>query len=121
MRDPVDNAILAAAVDASLPLAESLFREMREKTRDVEGVSREPYGPGEQAAIDALVAVAHSLEMETATDPFGNLYMTLPGTRRSEPRWIVGSHVDSVPRGGNFDGFAGVVAGLVAVGALRRT
>ena len=33
---------------------------------------------------------------------------------------IVGSHLDSVPHGGNFDGAAGVVAGLVAVAALQR-
>ena len=35
-------------------------------------------------------------------------------------RVIVGSHLDSVPHGGNFDGAAGVVAGLVAVAALQR-
>jgi beta-ureidopropionase / N-carbamoyl-L-amino-acid hydrolase len=33
---------------------------------------------------------------------------------------VVGSHLDSVPHGGNFDGAAGVVAGLVAIAALRR-
>ena len=32
---------------------------------------------------------------------------------------MIGSHLDSVPHGGNFDGAAGVVAGLVAVAALQ--
>ena len=117
MRNP---AAIAESAVACMPLAEKLFSEIRNRTRDEAGVSREPYGPGEQAAIDALSAVARSLELETAADPFGNLYLTLPGARRDAPRWMVGSHVDSVPRGGNYDGFAGVVAGIVAVAALRR-
>ncbi len=32
---------------------------------------------------------------------------------------VIGSHLDSVPHGGNFDGAAGVLAGLAAVAALR--
>ncbi len=46
--------------------------------------------------------------------------MTLPGRDRAAPSVIAGSHLDSVPHGGNFDGAAGVVAGLVAIAALRR-
>src|SRR5262245_61497562 len=113
-------AALAESVNASLPLAEKLFGDMREKTRDEAGASRAPYGAGEQAAGDAVSAVAQSLGLESGADPFGNLYLTLPGAKRDAPRWMVGSHVDSVPRGGNYDGFAGVVAGIVAAAALRR-
>jgi N-carbamoyl-L-amino-acid hydrolase len=46
--------------------------------------------------------------------------MTLPGRDRSVPRILIGSHLDSVPQGGNFDGAAGVVAGLSALSALRQ-
>ena len=46
--------------------------------------------------------------------------MTLPGRDRSAPRIIMGSHLDSVPQGGNFDGAAGVVAGLCVLSALKR-
>ena len=46
--------------------------------------------------------------------------MTLPGRDPAAKRVVVGSHLDSVPHGGNFDGAAGVVAGLVAVAALQR-
>ena len=41
--------------------------------------------------------------------------MTLPGKDRRAPRILIGSHLDSVPQGGNFDGAAGVVAGLCAL------
>jgi N-carbamoyl-L-amino-acid hydrolase len=46
--------------------------------------------------------------------------MTLPGRDRAAPVLVIGSHLDSVPHGGNFDGAAGVLAGLAAVGALRQ-
>ena len=81
---------------------------------------RESYGPGEQAAHDIMRAAAGKIGLEVAVDAIGNLMMTLPGRDRSVPRILIGSHLDSVPQGGNFDGAAGVVAGLSAVSALRQ-
>src|SRR5260370_23641392 len=46
--------------------------------------------------------------------------MTLPGRDRSAPRIVMGSHLDSVPQGGNFDGAAGVVAGVSVLSAMKR-
>jgi N-carbamoyl-L-amino-acid hydrolase len=46
--------------------------------------------------------------------------MTLPGKDRAAKRIIMGSHLDSVPQGGNFDGAAGVIAGLCAVSGMRQ-
>jgi N-carbamoyl-L-amino-acid hydrolase len=45
--------------------------------------------------------------------------MTMPSRNRNLPRLMVGSHLDSVPQGGNFDGAAGVAAGLSAIAGLR--
>lgn len=112
---------LAAAVDDAMPLAESLFETVRAKTADTVGVSREPYGAGEQIAVDTIVDAGRSLDLEIGRDPYGNVYLTLPGEDRAAPGWLVGSHVDSVPRGGNYDGYAGVVAGVTAIAACRRS
>lgn len=103
-----------------MPLAQALFEEVRSKTADEVGVSREPYGKGEQLALDALTRAAGELGLEKRADPFGNLYLTLPGSDRAAPAWLTGSHVDSVPSGGNYDGFAGVVAGITAAAAFLR-
>jgi beta-ureidopropionase / N-carbamoyl-L-amino-acid hydrolase len=111
---------LSAAVQASMPLAQALFDEVREKTAAEAGVSREPYSEREQLALDVLARTARDLDLETRCDPFGNLYLTLGGRDRTAPAWITGSHVDSVPSGGNYDGFAGVVAGITALAAFRR-
>jgi N-carbamoyl-L-amino-acid hydrolase len=118
---PLSAKRLVAAVEASMPLAQSLFDDARAATADTMGVNREPYGNGEQAALDLLGRAAGELDLEQRTDPFGNLYLTLPGVDRTAPAWLTGSHADSVPSGGNYDGFAGIVAGITALAAFRRS
>ncbi len=114
-------ARLIDAVEASMPLAQTLFDEARARTAREVGVSREPYGEGEQLALDLLTRAAGDLGLEKRADPYGNLYLTLAGADRAAPAWLAGSHVDSVPGGGNYDGFAGVVAGITALAAFRRS
>jgi N-carbamoyl-L-amino-acid hydrolase len=46
--------------------------------------------------------------------------MTLAGTDRTAKQIVLGSHLDSVQQGGNFDGAAGVLAGLATVSGMRR-
>jgi N-carbamoyl-L-amino-acid hydrolase len=111
---------LGQAIDESSQLPEDLFAELRRRTADGAGVTRASYGPGEQIAHDLLADAARALDLEISTDAARNLYMTLPGERRDLPSWITGSHLDSVPNGGNYDGAAGVVAGITALAGLRR-
>jgi N-carbamoyl-L-amino-acid hydrolase len=103
-----------------LALAEHLFSVLREQTFDGVGITREAYGPGERVAHALVAEQAAALGLEIAIDPAGNMLLTLPGHDRAAPRVVIGSHLDSVPRGGNFDGAAGVLAGLAAVSGMRR-
>lgn len=112
---------LTSAVDGAMVLAERLFTDLRTHTAAEEGVSRESYGAGEQYAHDQVAAAAASLALEIAVDFAGNLYLTLPGRDRTLPGWITGSHLDSVPNGGNYDGAAGVIAGVAALAAMRSS
>jgi N-carbamoyl-L-amino-acid hydrolase len=107
-------------VRPDLDLASSLFDRLSHATRQGRGIVRDSYGPGEQAAHDIMRGAAETLGLEVAADALGNLMMTLPGRDRAAPRLIMGSHLDSVPQGGNYDGAAGVVAGLCALSSLRR-
>ncbi len=111
---------IGAAVAAQRELASTLFDRLRLDGLDEPGVSRDPYGPGEQRAHVTVTEVAQQLGLRIEHDAAANLYMTLPGRDPTARRVVVGSHLDSVPHGGNFDGAAGVVAGLVAVAALQR-
>jgi len=111
---------MSGAPQPDLDLAASLFDELSRATRRGRGIARDSYGSGEQAAHDIMRSAAGAIGLEVAVDAIGNLTMTLPGRERSAPRIIMGSHLDSVPQGGNFDGAAGVVAGLSVVAAMRR-
>ena len=101
-------------------LATSLFTRLRAGSEDPPGVTRASYGCGERMAHELARSVAQSLRLEIGADFAGNLYMTLPGVDRLAPSVMMGSHMDSVPHGGNYDGAAGVVAGLVALARWRR-
>jgi N-carbamoyl-L-amino-acid hydrolase len=98
----------------------ALFEALRAGSRDGEGVTRDTYGPGEQFAHRLIAEHAQAIGLETRRDHAANLFMTLPGYDRAEPCLMTGSHLDSVANGGNFDGAAGVLAGLVAIHALQR-
>ena len=112
---------LAAAVAAQTDFAADVFDRLRACSVDVRGVTRASYGEGEQAAHALMAEIARELGLEIDQDPAANTYMTLPGQDRSAPVRMVGSHLDSVPQGGNFDGAAGVVSGLTAIRAFNST
>jgi N-carbamoyl-L-amino-acid hydrolase len=101
-------------------LAEHLFTVLREATSDGVGITRDSYGVGESTALDIVETAAHADGLETNRDAAANLVVTLPGTDPALPFLACGSHLDSVPRGGNYDGAAGVIAGLMALVRLRH-
>lgn len=101
-------------------LAAELFDGLRAGSVDGEGVTRDAYGPGERMAHALVRAAADRIGLETTVDVAGNMYMTLPGADRAARRIILGSHLDSVRQGGNFDGAAGVLAGMAAVSGMKR-
>jgi N-carbamoyl-L-amino-acid hydrolase len=110
----------AYTIQLDMELATTLFEQLERATRRGRGIERDTYGAGEQAAHDIMRAAALQIGLEISIDAIGNLTMTLPGADRSAQRILMGSHLDSVPQGGNFDGAAGVVAGLCALSTLRK-
>ncbi|MDE0392022.1 MAG: Zn-dependent hydrolase [Rhodospirillales bacterium] len=114
-----DARALRAAVEARLPLAAALFDEIREASADSAGVTRPAWSEKDQFAARRIAEAAGALGLETAYDHAGNLYCTLPGRDRAAPAVLTGSHTDSVPTGGHYDGLAGAVAGLVVLAAFR--
>jgi len=117
--DAPDPHTIRATVQAQRGAMETLFAQLRQDGLDEPGVSRDPYGAGEQRAHTTVTKAAEALGLEIGHDDAANLYMTLPGRDRSAPVLVIGSHLDSVPHGGNFDGAAGVLAGLAVVMSLK--
>ena len=115
----MDSETIRAAIQAQGATMQALFDQFRQDGLDEPGVSRDPYGAGEQRAHATVTKAAEAMGLEIAHDDAANLYMTLPGRNRDAPVLVIGSHLDSVPHGGNFDGAAGVLAGLATVGVLQ--
>jgi N-carbamoyl-L-amino-acid hydrolase len=118
----IEATAVARAVRSQRSEVGRLFDALRAGSPDPsgQGVCRDTYGAGEQFAHRLIEDLARTRGLLVARDAASNLYMTLPGRDRSLPRLMTGSHLDSVGNGGNYDGAAGVVAGLVAIEALNR-
>lgn len=76
------------------------------------GVDRQALSAGEIEAWRLLLAWAEVAGLEPSTDPAGNLFLTRPGRDRTLPPALIGSHIDTQPNGGKFDGAFGVLAAL---------
>ena len=102
-----------------IDLAVRLFEELRLRTGTDRGITRASYGLGEQIAHDMARREALKLGLDVATDAGCNLYMTMRGCDEG-PAVLIGSHLDSVPMGGNFDGAAGVLLGLAVLSGYAK-
>lgn len=104
-----------------LEFSKKIFDDIRAMSADVQGVTRQAFSAKETEVLDYLTKIGQSLQLEITPDRAGNMWMTLPGKDRSLPAFVAGSHVDSVPQGGNYDGLAGVTAALTVAWWMRQT
>lgn len=107
--------------EPDIALAEALFHQLAAHTRTGRGIVRDSYGAGEAYAHDLVRQSARDLGLDVQVDCAGNTYALLAGRDRSAPMLLMGSHLDSVPQGGNYDGAAGVLAGLAVLSGLRKS
>jgi N-carbamoyl-L-amino-acid hydrolase len=89
------------------------------------GVRRLALSPTDKAARDWFVGQCRDAGCEVTVDGTGSIRALRPGTDNARPPVACGSHLDTQPTGGRFDGALGVVAGLEIVRTLndagRRT
>jgi beta-ureidopropionase / N-carbamoyl-L-amino-acid hydrolase len=84
------------------------------------GVNRAAFSFQDRAARRLLYGWASELGFQASQDSIGNLFLRYPGQNSSLAPVLTGSHLDSQPSGGRFDGVYGVLAGLEAVAALAN-
>jgi len=82
------------------------------------GVNRPCLTPLDREARRKLIGWAGAMGASVSVDPAGNLFLRLEGEDPSLPPVLTGSHMDSQPEGGRFDGIYGVLAGLEAIEAV---
>jgi N-carbamoyl-L-amino-acid hydrolase len=99
--------------------AAELFESVRKVSAARLGVTRPSYSEAETAAMAVLASHASSMGLATRYDAAANLVVELAGAPQGKPAYWMGSHLDSVPEGGNFDGLAGVVAGILCLNKAK--
>ncbi|MCR0980692.1 M20 family metallo-hydrolase [Roseomonas populi] len=84
------------------------------------GVNRACLTPLDREARRLLISWAEGLGLTVSVDEIGNLFLRHEGTDAAAAPVLTGSHMDTQPNGGRFDGIWGVIAGLEAVQAIRE-
>jgi beta-ureidopropionase / N-carbamoyl-L-amino-acid hydrolase len=84
------------------------------------GVCRLALSREEIEARAALVDWARRIGLKPSTDAAANLFLSLEGREAGLPPLLIGSHIDSQPTGGKFDGAYGVLAALEAAQAISE-
>jgi N-carbamoyl-L-amino-acid hydrolase len=83
------------------------------------GVKRLALTEVDRAGRDRFVAWAREAGLQTRVDAIGNIFAARNGTQVGTAPVVMGSHLDSQPSGGKFDGAYGVLAGLEVVRTLN--
>ena len=84
------------------------------------GTNRQAFTPEEADARRLIARWAAELECSLSIDEIGNLFIRRAGTDASAAPVVTGSHIDTQPTGGKFDGNFGVLAGLEVLQILNE-
>jgi N-carbamoyl-L-amino-acid hydrolase len=108
--------------DRAIRIDENRLRETIETFADFgrtenNGVNRLCFSEEDLRVRDYFVQCCKQLGMSVKVDDLGNIYATLEGLE-DRPPIVIGSHMDTVRKGGRFDGVLGVIAGLEIVRTL---
>lgn len=85
------------------------------------GVDRQALSDGEIEAWRLVIGWAREAGLAPSCDDAGNLFLTLAGRDRALLPVLVGSHLDTQPTGGRFDGAVGVLAALEAATTIAAS
>lgn len=83
------------------------------------GSNRQTLTDDDKAGRDLFTKWAEQAGCSIELDAVGNLFARRPGTDPDAPPVMLGSHLDTQPTGGRFDGVYGVLGGLEVVEALN--
>jgi N-carbamoyl-L-amino-acid hydrolase len=84
------------------------------------GVNRAAFSAEDIRARQLLVSWAEALGFGISMDAIGNIFVRRPGLDSDAPPVMSGSHMDTQPRGGRFDGIYGVLAAFEALEAMEE-
>ncbi|KAM0198981.1 hypothetical protein ACHAPQ_010362 [Fusarium lateritium] len=83
------------------------------------GMARLSLDDSDKQVRDWFMAYAKSLKCKTFVDQMGNLFAIRSGKNNALPPVMMGSHLDTQPTGGRYDGILGVISGLEVLRTLN--
>lgn len=83
-------------------------------------MSRLSLSDADKDARDWLVETTESLGCRTTVDQMGNIFAVRPGRRNDGPPTFAGSHLDTQPTGGRYDGILGMTAAVEMLRVLNE-
>lgn len=98
---------------------ENLFKIGKIGENAAGGIDRIAFSEKYYLAADKLKNLMIEADMKVKIDRIGNIIAKRKGKNNSLPSIIIGSHLDTVPNGGIFDGNLGVIAGLECINILN--
>lgn len=113
-------SILADTVDSERVL-ERLDELVVFSASSGSGVTRLAFSEEERAATERVADWMREAGLTVAFDDFGNMFGSTDGNVPGAAVSMAGSHIDTVPRGGRFDGVLGVVGAIESVMAMRAS
>jgi N-carbamoyl-L-amino-acid hydrolase len=116
----VDAAGIASLVDADRLWGRHLHMARIGAIPD-NGVNRPAFSDEDIAARTLLLEWSHARSFSASVDAAGNLFIRRDGAMPELPPVLLGSHLDTQPRGGRFDGTFGVLAGLEVLECLETS
>lgn len=84
------------------------------------GVQRLTLSDEDRQARDQFVGWLKELDLEVVIDEMGNIFGKRAGRNNDQPAVVTGSHIDSQPKGGRFDGILGVMGPLEVMRTLHE-
>jgi beta-ureidopropionase / N-carbamoyl-L-amino-acid hydrolase len=85
-----------------------------------DGVSRVAYSDADVGGRKYAMQAMAEAGLKPRIDPAGNIFGARAGSDASLPRILFGSHIDSVPNGGNFDGDVGSMSAIEVMQTLEE-
>lgn len=121
MLDPAYPPALDLTVRASKDrLWDSLMEHAKIGARPDGGINREALTEADKIGRDVFAGWCRDLGMDVSVDALGTMFATYDGLEPGLDAVAIGSHLDTQPTGGKFDGVLGVLAGLEVVRVLHE-
>ena len=102
------------------PRLNQTLQELGHLGESPDGMDRVAYSPEDILGRDYSINLMKEAGLETRIDTAGNIIGRLSGSDDSLPAIALGSHTDTVPKGGKYDGALGVMAAIEVMRTLKE-